>query len=104
MPRGKYRPSTRKDGNTTGRKAYVELTLTIRHTINGQAFGPGHVRVREDIARVLAEQERNVSEAETQLYKPTSKIIGAGNRIIPVRPDHFDLAMERLDPSLYHGR
>lgn len=99
MPR-KRRRITRKEGETRGRKPLVELTLTLRHTINGTAYGPGPVRVSEPIGQVLAEQERNFHEVEGRLHQAGAHII-SGNRVIPVRADFFDMGgFSRLDPSI----
>jgi hypothetical protein len=71
----------------------VYLTLTQQHSItvtilkghdkDGKelwstktyTYGPGQVRVKPSIARVLMEQERNVHVQERQLHEPRARLI-----------------------------
>ena len=66
------------------------LNLTIRHTINGQPYGPGLVEVDGEIGRVLIENEqRNLAE-ERGLKEERAHMIFSGGRTVQVPVDFFD--------------
>jgi hypothetical protein len=92
---------TRKEGETRGRKPLVVLQLQLKHNVNGVSYGPGSVRVNADLAAVLQEQERRFHETERHLHEQGASIIGAGSRIIKVRPGYFDQAIGLVDPGFH---
>lgn len=90
----KKRESTRKEGETRGRKPIWDLVLHYSHTINGTRYGPGEVHVAEAIAQVLMEQERNVSRSLRYAQTSGSAMIGVKGRLIAVPSDFFDAGRE----------
>jgi hypothetical protein len=107
------RTQTPKANAQLGKARPVWITLTQQHTItvptlkghdkDGKelwdtktyTYGPGQVRVRPAIARVLMEQERNIQTQERQLKEPRARIIyhdRANGRVgaYAVAPELFD--------------
>jgi hypothetical protein len=74
----------------------VTIHLSQRHYINADAFGPGPVTVRRDVADVLLEQERNARLVEDQFQErePAARIIVAHNRVVKVPGELFNQAMD----------
>lgn len=86
----KKRESTRKDGETRGRKPIWDILLNYGHSINGTKYGPGEVHVPEAIAQVLLEQERNVARSLKYAQSSGNAMIGLKGRLITVPSDFFD--------------
>lgn len=91
----------RKPGEKRGRKEWVGVDLTIRHSINGINYGPGTVRVHPDTAAVLKEQEQRFKDTEAYLRQNGAAIIGAGNRVVPVRTEFFDEAVASMSAGIH---
>jgi len=101
MPRRK-RESTRKEGETRGRRPIWDLKLNYSHTINGTRYGPGEVHVPEAIAQVLTEQERNVARSLRYAQSSGSSMIGLKGRLITVPSDFFEGARLMSSDPLIH--
>lgn len=98
----KQRESTRKEGETRGRKPIWDIRLNYSHTINDQRYGPGDVHVPEAIAQVLLEQERNVSRSLRYAQTSGSAMIGLKGRLIAVPSDFFDGGKDLHTDPLIH--
>jgi len=79
---------------------YMTLNLTRRCVINGLQFGPGTVRVREDIGRCLGEMESRSKEefASWFLPQPRSAIVYPGGLRHNVPASTFDQALNNALP------
>ena len=74
----------------------VEMSLTTRHNVGGELYGPGPVKVPRAVAQVLAEGERRASWCDANFAGTRACIIGPGNRkgalgVREVAPEIFDL-------------
>lgn len=97
LPKVVPRPPETKKRNIDA----IRITLTRAHSINGKSYGPGEVRVRQDLSRVLLEGERNAKWEEAQFMdrQPPGRIILPGGRIKYVDPRNFDEALNRVTSS-----
>lgn len=76
--------------------APVEVTLLARHTINGEVYGPGKVRVARKIANGLVEQEQRARRADANFAGTKACVIGPGAHkggltVTEVAPEYFDM-------------
>jgi hypothetical protein len=63
----------------------VEITLTMPHSINGESYGPGVVRVSQDLAAVFAENEQRVRQNDADMMSSgRAAFIGPRGKRIPV--------------------
>ena len=68
----------------------VRMALGIKHTINGNVFGPGVVDVPAEYVAAIQENESANAREERKLREPRAALIGRGCRVIDVPADFFD--------------
>lgn len=97
--KGPYSPT----GRPTGRPPMVTVNLTMQHNISGTIYGPGEVRVDENVAATLRGNEENVRRYKAYMSGAGAGIIIAnpgGVALSPVDPAYFDAANFQADPRL----
>lgn len=77
----------------------MDIFLQERHHINGVPYGPGHVRVREDLAAVLTDNESRVSQHIQGLLQPRAGLVRPGGQVL-VHPDYFNQAWGQDAPRI----
>lgn len=69
----------------------VSVELTMPHSINGIIYGPGVVKVTQDLAQVFAENERRVRENDALMFGGgRAQFIGPQGKRIPVPYDSMN--------------
>lgn len=81
----------------------VEVTLRARHTIAGQTYGPGPVKVPKALVDLLMEQERNALAADASFFGTKAGIVGARGRVTLVPAEMFDTYYMGAPPSASIG-
>jgi len=93
-----------KTGRPVGRPAMVNVELTTQHNINGHFYGPGVVRVDENVAATLREQENNCRQYDRYMLGGGAGIIipgrNGGTILQPVAPDFFDGVLGAANPRI----
>lgn len=75
----------------------VTITLRYQHKINEVPYGPGRVTVKKDVASVLLEQERNLTQVMHDELNPKAVVINGDTRqIYRVPAQLFEQAYQRL--------
>jgi hypothetical protein len=75
----------------------VRLVLSIKHQINGTAYGPGVVEVPADLAPILRENEgRNIAEERGLTAPMRAALMLPGGRVAQVPAETFQ------DPESYN--
>lgn len=103
MPRGKPRigRNTEYTGRPHGRPPMVMVTLTRQHNLSGTLYGPGQVRVDENVAATLRSNEENIRRYQEYMSTGHAGVIiatGRGVGLQPVDGDYFDERINSLDP------
>lgn len=78
----------------------------MQHSINGQSYGPGRVKMRADTAQCLLENEQRVRDTE-QVFQAKDRafVVGARLRPVPVPSEMFDIALGNALPfATFSGR
>ena len=78
------------------RPKLVEVTLQMRHSINGRFFGPGPVRVTENDAQHFLNTEHVAAEKELSLVQERAFLIGMQNGV----PVKREVPAQRFDSLL----
>ena len=68
----------------------MRVQLTVKHSINGQPYGPGVVEVPENIGQTLTESEQRNRAEERGLFEKRASVILPGGRSRRVPPETFD--------------
>lgn len=81
----------------------VTVTLTMRHYINGKAYGPGKMALPHNLATGLMHTEGHAIEVEDQFRGAKAAIIGprrAGGHVIKEVPEEmFDTEYAQAGPA-----
>ena len=89
-------PAPRK----TPRRTYVDVLLQLKHSVNGKSYGPGHVKIREDLADMFMYTEEKALEQERSLMQHRAFIIQAGPHGVfkrEVSPARFDAILAQAE-------
>ena len=79
----------------------VTVRLSMRHFVNGVAYGPGEVKVSANLAAAFSHTEGHAVEVEDQFRGTKAAIIGPrtarGVSVIPVPSETFDTEWTKED-------
>lgn len=76
--------------------ALVQVTLSLRHSLNGQFYGPGTIMLPEHKARRLLNTEQEAQEKELSLVQQRAFIMGFRNGV----PMRREVPYQRFDEIL----
>lgn len=92
-----------EEGMKYGPGRFVMVPLTAVHRINGVAYGPGMVKVRENLSKQLLETEERMKEYNRSFLTPQGAIIQlsyGSPRVIKVPMSSFDDALEHYQSTI----
>lgn len=105
------KPTARKPRTSTPKvKAHLEkvrpvaVTLQFEHSINGHNYGPGEVKVKPSVARLLMEQEQRVLHSENRVNEHRNHMVVASRfgppRKYTVASDIFESLLSRTPEGM----
>ena len=81
-------------GQRLAMMAPITVTLTLRHTVNNDSYGPGQVTIPRHLALTFQAAEYRYAKAEERFYSTRSAIIGPKVRgahvVVPVANETFE--------------